>query len=213
MKTNLMYVNGVDYDYERTNCHCNEDYCRCTTICSTEINAINVTNVMNRIFDKMVHSKDSDILKYCFDRICYNFEIYNKSLYEVEVCGGYYGEEIEGVYFLNEDKVVEQVDIILSLKTDYQKIIHCLNLEYGYLLEEIKNKSLAKIVCVDKSLILIPQKEHYVKLNQDAIKNYKESTLPLCVCTKQEEHYRLVDGYHRVFANFDLQTIPIILIE
>ena len=107
-RTNLQYE--VDYDYQRSECTCNAyedgDYCRCTTIERAWVESINVKLVIKKLYDK--YCKDhSDINEYCFDRICSAFKIYDKDYYEVESCGGYYGEEIEGVYFYNESKIVD----------------------------------------------------------------------------------------------------------
>ena len=80
-KTNLIYI--VDYDYDRSGCTCNDYICRCTTITHTWIENINICEVVDELYRKYAIS-DSDIDKYCFDRICYVFKIYDKDNYYIE---------------------------------------------------------------------------------------------------------------------------------
>lgn len=116
-KTNLQWI--VDYDYERSSCTCNAyergDYCRCTIIEHAWVDNVNVCDVVEELYRK--HSRtDSYIDKYCFDRICYAFKIYDKDFYEVESTWGYYGEEIGGVWFDNEEKIFDAYYEVTRIK-------------------------------------------------------------------------------------------------
>ena len=213
-RTNLQYE--TDYDYIRSECTCNAyedgDYCRCTTIERAWIESINVKLVIKKLYDK--YCKDhSDINEYCFDRICSAFKIYDKDYYEVESCGGYYGEEIEGVYFCNESKIVNAYLQVLAFETDIEKIKFVLELEYGYLLEKVKNCTLAYIFPVATKTIELPQQEYFVKLDKDVIADYKNRKLPIAVCIECGGRYKLIDGYHRFVANKDRATNQIIILE
>lgn len=220
-RTNLQY--DVDYDYERSQCTCNAyenlDYCRCTTIERAWVESINVNLIINKLYKKYCE-EPSDINEYCFDRICSAFKIYDKDLYEVESCPGYYGEEIGGVYFENEEKIVEAFNKILELENDIDKVKFILELEYGYLIDKVTYRNFATIeeVCTEK--IKLPQQEYFMKLSKEVIEDYKDRKLPIAVCIKKKDKfcdlfdcYILVDGYHRFIANKDRAVNKIIVLE
>lgn len=212
-KTNLQWI--VDYDYDRSNCHCdayeNGDYCRCTTIERTWIDKVNVRDVVSELYRK--HSRtDSYIDKYCFDRICHAFKIYDKDLYEVETGGGYYGEEVYGVYFENEEKVFDTYYELLALNTILDKIKFCLELEYGYLIDCVALATSASIIDVSPKEIRLPQMEYFIKVDKNVIEEYKNRNFPIAVCVR-DGGYRLIDGYHRYVANKDRDNVKIVILE
>ena len=213
-RTNLQYE--VDYDYERSQCTCNAyedgDYCRCTKIDRAWVESINVKLVVKKLYEKYCQ-EPSAINEYCFDRICTAFKIYDKDYYEVESCGGYYGEEIEGVYFENESRIIDAFQQALALKSDIEKIKFILELEYGYLLEKVKNSNVAYISTVYTRAIDLPQQEYFIKLDKEVIEDYKNRKLPIAVCLESGGRYKLVDGYHRFIANKDRVTNQIIILE
>ena len=209
-RTNLQWV--VDYDYERSACHCDDDYCRCTTIEHAWIDNINVNEVIKNLYDR--HSRTNlDIDEYCFDRICSAFKIYDKDYYEVETGPGYYGDEVYGVYFENEEKIFNAYYEVIALKTNIEKIKYCLNLEYGYLIDSVESASLAHTLRVSPGDIRLPQTEYFIKLENNVIEEYKDRTLPVAVCVRDEGCYRLIDGYHRYIANKDRDKVDIIVLE
>lgn len=211
-RTNLQWI--VDYDYDRSACCCDEDdyICRCTTIEHTWIDNINVNEVVQKLYD--YHSRtNSDIDEYCFDRICYAFKIYDKDYYEIETGGGYYGEEVYGVYFENEEKIFNAYYEVIALETSIEKIKYCLKLEYNYLIDRVESASLAHILRMSPSNIRLPQTEYFIKLENNVIEDYKDRRLPVAVCVRDEGCYRLIDGYHRYIANKDRDKVDIIVLE
>ena len=213
-RTNLQHE--VEYDYERSECTCNAyergDYCRCTTIDHAWVESVYVKDVIDKLYNKYSR-EDSEINKYCFDRICSIFKIYDKDYYEVESCYGYYGEEIEGVYFDNEKKIVEAFNEVLDLDSDIDKIKFVLELEYGYLIDKVSKATVAYIRPVPTRHITLPQQEYFVKLDREVIEDYKNRKLPIAVCVECGGYYKLVDGYHRFVANRDRATNKIIVLE
>ena len=189
-KTNLQYE--VDYDYDRSACTCNayenDDYCRCTTIERAWVEAVNVKLVIKKLYNKYC-MEHSEIDEYCFDRICSAFRIYDKDYYEVESCWGYYGEEVDGVYFENEEKIVDAYNKILELSSDIEKIKYILELEYGYLIDRVKYTTSAKIAIVKPEKIILPQQEYFMKLSKEVIEEYKDRKLPVAVCIKNKDMY------------------------
>lgn len=210
-KTNLYFE--VDYDYERSACHCDEPYvCRCTTIEHAWINNINVHKVVDELYRE--HSKtDSYIDEYCFDRICHAFRIYDKDSYEIDIGAGYYGEEVYGVYFEDEEKIFNAYHEMLALNTPLEKIQYCLKLEYGYLIDCVESLAYASIIEVSPNDIRLPQTEYFIKLENKVIEDYKNRELPIAVCVKDGNKYRLIDGYHRFVANKDRNSVYIVVLE
>ena len=209
-KTNLQWI--VDYDYERSPCHCNDDYCRCTTIENAWVEKVNVRKVLKELYRR--HSRnDSYIDKYCFDRICYAFQIYNKDLYEVKTGSGYYGEEVYGVHFEYEKNIFDAYYELLELSTVIEKIQYCLKLEYGYLIDRVKSATSAIIIEVSPNDIRLPQTEYFIKLNKNVIEEYENIDLPIAVCVKEGNDYRLIDGYHRFVANKERNKVDIVVLE
>lgn len=211
-RTNLNWI--VDYDYERSACTCDEDdyICRCTTIEYAWIDSVNVNEVVKALYEK--HSRtDSDIDEYCFDRICSAFKIYDKDYYEVETGGGYYGEEVYGVYFENEEKIYNAYYEMLALRSDIEKIKYCLKLEYNYLIDCVEAADFAYIIEASPNDIRPPQTEYFIKLENNVIEDYKDRKLPVAVCVRDEGCYRLIDGYHRYIANKDRDKVDIIVLE
>jgi hypothetical protein len=220
-KTNLQYE--VDYDYDRSPCTCDADehgdYCRCTTIERAWVETINVRQVINKLYNRYC-KEHSEINEYCFDRICSALKIYDKDYYEVESCPGYYGEEIGGVYFENEEKIVNAYNKLLEFETDIEKIKYILELEYGYLLDRVQIKTVARIELVSTDTIRLPQQEYFMKLDKEVIEDYKNRNLPVAVCIKEKDRYIeafdryvLIDGYHRFVANKDRKMNKIIVLE
>ena len=209
-KTNLQWI--VEYDYDRTNCHCGYDICRCTEIINAHVDNVDVKEIIKRL--DIAHTRsDVRIDAYCFDRICYAFKIYDKDLYEIEIGGGYYGEEVYGVWFENEEKIFNAYCELLALNTDLEKIQYCLKLEYGYLIDCVELASSADIINVSPKKIHTPQMEYFKRVDREIINAYKDRNLPIAVCVKDGDQYRLIDGYHRFVANKDKNEIEIIVLE
>ena len=213
-KTNLWCV--VDYDYERSACHCDShetgDYCRCTTIEHAWVENVNVNDVVEALYSRQ-NKTDYYFDKYCFDRICYAFKVYDKNFYEVESTYGYYGEEIKGVWFDNEEKVSTAYCEMLALNTAIEKIKYCLKLEYSYLIDCVESANSATIIEVSPNNIRLPQTEYFIKVDKNVIEEYKNRDLPIAVCIRDGDCYRLIDGYHRFAANKERDSVDIIVLE
>lgn len=204
----------VDYDYDRTPCTCGAEFgiCRCTEIINAHVINLNACEVVEILYSK--HSRtDSYIDKYCFDRICYAFKIYDEDFYEVETCWGYYGEEVCGVWFENEEKIFNAYYEMLALNTVLEKIQYCLKLEYNYLIDCVESATSAVIIEVSPNNIRLPQTEYFIKVDKNVIEEYKDRDLPIAVCFRDGDKYRLIDGYHRFVANKDRDSVDIIVLE
>jgi hypothetical protein len=215
---NFRYLVDVEYDTEyhcdeEENCDeegnsfCKNDFCRCSTIENTRIEkGIDILYIVQAVLSP----KSSIIDEYCVERILRINKIYDTDPYhdmlDIEVCRGYYGEEIGSVTLDRQiaKKIDEEVAKMLSL-SDNDKIRYVLELEYGYVLESLKNLTFS-IKEVDKENIIFAQKEYAKKLDKEMVEQYKDwNDLPRGICLKEDnvEKYRIIDGYHRCMAATD----------
>lgn len=190
--TNWQYDCQYDYDNNTENCQC-DGYCRCGVIDNARVTEpVSTLRIIEKLYDC------SNIEKYCIDRILTHFKIYQPYSWCVRATGGYYGEEVEGVYLENAKIIEDKIQEMLNLKNNTEKIESVLMLEYGFLLESVKNLKWS-IKTINKNDIFFPQ-DHYVK-KVELVKDYEEYTFPLAVVLSDENKFRVVDGYHRLSAN------------
>ena len=117
------------------------------------------------------------------------------------------------VFSQNEEKIFNAYYEMLEFNTVLEKIQYCLKLEYGYLIGCVKSATSAAIIKVSPSNIHPTQKEYFVKVDKNVIEEYKDRNLPIAVCVRDDNRYRLVDGYHRFVANKDRDNVEIIILE
>lgn len=120
---NYTYVNDCD----AYGCY-DEKICRCGRIEDAIVTNINAEKCLHILIKNdndetsFQPYKLSNIELECVKKILSKNNAYNVNSYDVIVCGGYYGEEIEKVVFDNADKVIESVETLLNLKTKKEKM-------------------------------------------------------------------------------------------
>jgi len=139
---------------------------------------------------------------YAVDRILRHYKMYETSAYEVKTCGGYYGEEVDGVHFSDVTKLEQCFTEYAGLTTEQEQVEFLLKLEYGYLLEAAQDKvwSIKEIKTV---LINKGNEDYYRKLGTQKGGLYTNYSLPKCVVIARNDDFRLIDGYHRMVDNED----------
>lgn len=218
----LDFSSYIDYDSnsEQDENHyelCKDDYCRCSTM-HPIIQSFDYKHISNRINEEfdIVNEK----IKYCVERICSTLTIED---FECHVCGGYYGEEMDGITIDNFDilnKLEENIDIIVARKNklkkinissiEDEKIRNILIMEYGYLLDDLKTSTFS-VIEVDTKNIILPQEEHANNLNEDKVKSYKNHSGICGIVREKNGKYKVIDGYHRITANLNKSKIKVIL--
>lgn len=200
---NWMYSGAnIDCDYdsyrpcENGDDCCDGDYCRCKKITNAYISKFLFDDVVNFLV-KEAHIKN-DIFIYCLDRVLRTLSL-NKESFTVEYGRGYYGEEIYGIY-LEEDlsKNINKCISELSNLSDLNKIKYVLNLEYGYILDSIKDCKNVEIVDLKVSDIILNEsyRKKIFKIDEYYGKDFK---LPRGLYLKESlNKFRLIDGYHRL---------------
>jgi len=216
------YYHGINVDCKKTECgesSCRQcdGYSRCRRIISTQVESVDFDSIMNSYTDQI---KLSEIETYCLDRILRIEKLYDKDSFEVNTCGGYYGDEIESVHIVYEkrESIKNKLNEISNL-SDVEKIKKVLEYEYGYLLDSIKYAKSAKIVEVPFDSIKIGNESYHSKIKD--FEMYKDYNGPVAICSsvndsilrkhpslvnfnkkiiESQDCYRIIDGYHRYSA-------------
>jgi hypothetical protein len=119
---------------------------------------------------------------------------------------GYYGPELDGYYFTNSTKCTDEILnylIYFNNSQDIDKIKHVLNLEYGYMLDSLKSKTLVEIKTLKKDDLIIGNPDHYFKItiSDNLRKMYTDIDTMMGIVIEHDGKYRLIDGYHRYKSN------------
>lgn len=144
--------------------------------------------------------KTSNIIDiYCLERIYKLNGIYDISNFEYSTRKDYYGDEVDNISFIKQSKLDVDIQLFLKLKTNKQKIEYVLMKEYNYILPEINNKKSWTVKSISIKNIVFSNLNHFNNLNNEMLEFYSKSKLnyPVCICLKDGEKYRLIDGYHR----------------
>lgn len=192
----LHYNVDVTYDNGTDECECGDDYCRCSTIVNTTVESIPYDRLAEEI------APESILIKYCVERILRHFKpLREQSSWDIEVEGGYYGEEL-GEVKLNKDVAETLSNILLSLEnaTDNQAIETALQVEYGFVLPTLKDKNwtLERVAVAELEL---KNKHHAANLDEEQVVSYRIDEKPVVgLVLHLDNKYRVIDGYHRITA-------------
>lgn len=217
---------GVDVDYDSiTSCHtsgCDEEgICRCGVIENAHITSINIDEMVENVVrnsllpgkggftinsDYPAFVENNPILVYGVKKIFTLFRCYEKGLYDIEVEGGYYGQEIGEIKFSNGEELKKALNMYIHLKTDSMRVEFILDLEYGKVLPELVDLDWA---VKDYPLDMVKYNpDNYEKtLNHNLAYLDLESKLPNGIIVRTENKLtddnapsfvKLVDGYHRL---------------
>ena len=208
-KHNWQYHLDVEYD-SHNDCYasgCNDEgICRCGRITNPHIEGINRESIIQAIINVLMGAPygggvHTDIQAYCIDRIVRNIlNVYHEFEWDIEVGGGYYGEEIDSVSLESAPGIATKVKELLQLKTDKERIFHTLILEYGRVLPKLEALDRWYIEELPMKSVLLPQQEYKKKLSTNQIEAYKDWILPRGLVVAENGGYRVIDGYHRTQA-------------
>ena len=216
---NGVYVDyGYTYDCENYGCD-EEGICRCGTINNEHIDSVDVSLIVKRIYDEFFEQgkaanrnnainevlygigKDIDI--YTIDRILRSYKIWENDNWDIEVEGGYYGQEAGNVTIKETiaDKIDEELWTVFSLPSLKEKIEYLLNVEYGKVLPELSNCNYESIV-IDKDDVIFGVEKHLNKVMKKDLDFYSDKNYSGLrgIVVKSGDKWRIVDGYHRIFT-------------
>lgn len=209
MKTDYAYLLNFSFyqkiDPEIHKRSCIHDMCRCTTL--------EVDKKEDIYHTSMVHEygrSNNPIERHVLERILSRL---SPDDFEVNIRGGYYGEELDSITC---EKLDQDLETVRSLSTDSQKIEFWLKEEYGHVLDRLKDRAWNFVPAIDISQIKCGM--DMVRTDRETIKKYetlidKDKYEPVLLCEYDGVKYRLIDGRHRLIAaqNLGKKTIDIIV--
>jgi hypothetical protein len=150
---------------------------------------------------QILYGIGEDINRYTIDRVLRKYKVWEPDYYTVEVCGGYYGQEIEGV-FLSQNiasKIEEELNIAFSIDDLSGRVEYLLGLEYGSLLPDLEHCHY-EIIEIDKTEINFGSISHHSKVKKKDLEFYSDKNYKGIrgLVKFVDGKYRLIDGYHRV---------------
>lgn len=223
-KTYIDYKLDDDTSCEESGCN-DEGICRCYTIYSVNIESVNTEAIIDNIYlqvikqinsttleirerklNSLLYNYDFNIIdKYCIDRLCRHYRLYDPMNWVGEWENGYYGDEMIGINIKSEifEKLSNDILKITKLLSLEDKINYLLLLEYGYIHKAILDKKY-NIISVRMDDIILGQTNHLndvlnKKLDFYNNTNYKDK--PRGVAFFRDNKWRVVDGYHRLSSN------------
>ena len=170
------YQAGIDVDVEHDYSHregCDGNcYCSCSRISSTKIN-IDIQELAYSLATEFIKPAKNPILFYCIERILVHSSLKDADNFSVNIRSGYYGQEIDGVFFDGADKISKVINELINKKSDIERVKFALSYEYGYLIDRVRDA----IVCELKDVLVedlhTQQKDYFEKrLNRETIKSY-----------------------------------------
>jgi len=217
--TNFRYNTEYDYsDYRDCSAHgCDDEgICRCGTIENAHVISVNIPSMVNEIhgnyFDNTLATKRNSTINnilggvskeidiYTIDRILRINKVYEPTNWEVQVCGGYYGQEIDDI-ILDDSiarKVEDQLDKAFDIIDLTERIEFLLMLEYGELLPSLQGCKYS-VETVERDSIIFGSDEHYRKVNSKNLEHYSDKKYQGIrgIVLVKGDKFRLIDGYHR----------------
>lgn len=228
-KSHLKYDYDVQFSCPEAGCYI-EGICRCGYITNTSLNRVDVSKISlkiySEIFDKSLSTKrhnainslfdiSEEIEKYTIDRILRINKIWKPEFWQINVCYGYYGQEIDDIVI--DEYTIETISFQLEKAFEIDnltnRIEYLLELENGYLLDDLSGKkyTLDTIDICDivfsnpehKKRVLIEELEHYSDKNYSGIRG---------IVKKDGQKWKVIDGYHRL-SKTENKMVKVLIIE
>jgi hypothetical protein len=192
MNDDFQYDVDLDYDSSR-NCSergCDDEgICRCGRIENARIEGVHSWEIARKFATlDIIHN-------HAIERVISRFDTDD---FDIEVCGGYYGDEIDSVKLASSS--IDALHKLQGMLTTSEWIEYYLGLENGEVLPQHRNRSWEHAqVPIDD----IVSGRNRADLDKKRIGFYRpyisnDSFQPILLCEKKgRDNYKLVDGYHR----------------
>lgn len=214
-KYSVSYDYDTEYSCEESGC-VEEGICRCGYITNTYLTKVDVSgvsaNIYSEIFDNSISTKRNNTInslwgiteeveKYTIDRILRINKIWKPKFWEINVTGGYYGQEIEDVVLVENmvQKLNNQLEKAFEIDSLTERIEYLLELENGFILDELKDKSYVVSV-IDRNDVIFTNPEHHNRVIIEELEHYsdKNYTGIRGIVKKDGNKFKIIDGYHRI---------------
>ena len=233
LRNDFKYMVSYDYDtiYSCEESGCNEEgICRCGYITNTYLNKVDVsaivTNIYSEIFDNSISTKrnnainslwgiSSEIQKYTIDRILRVNKIWKPEFWNINVSGGYYGQEIDEVILIEDMvlKINSQLEMAFQIDNLSERVEYLLTIENGFILDDIKDKKY-HISVIDIDDIIFSNTEHKRKVVIEELEHYSDRNYSGIrgIVKKDGIKLKLIDGYHRL-SKTENKLVKVLVIE
>jgi hypothetical protein len=228
-KYSVSYDYDTEYSCEESGC-VEEGICRCGYITNTYLYNVDISditsNIYSDIFDNSISTKrhnainslwgiTTEIDKYTIDRILRINKVWKPEFWEINVGGGYYGQEIDEVVIIEDmiQKLNIQLESAFEIDNLTQRIEYLLELENGFILDELKDKRYSvSVIDIDditfsnpehRKRVLIEELEHYSDKNYKGIRG---------IVKKDGNKFKLIDGYHRL-SKTENKLVKVLVVE
>ena len=233
LRNDFKYMVSYDYDtiYSCEESGCNEEgICRCGHITNTYLNKVDVsaivTNIYSEIFDNSIYTKrnnainslwgiSEEIQKYTIDRILRVNKIWKPQFWDINVSGGYYGQEIDEVVLIEDMvlKINSQLEMAFQIDNLSERVEYLLTIENGFILDDIKDKKY-HISVIDIDDIIFSNTEHKRKVVIEELEHYSDRNYSGIrgIVKKDGIKLKLIDGYHRL-SKTENKLVKVLVIE
>ena len=225
----VSYYYDTEFSCEESGCN-QEGICRCGLITDTYLNDVDInaitTNIYSEIFDNSISTKrhnainslwgiSEDIEKYTIDRILRINKIWKTEFWNINVTGGYYGQEIDDIVLIEDmvQKLNSQLEKAFDIDNLTERIEYLLELENGFILEDIKDRKY-HISIIDINDIIFSNKEHKRKIVIENLKHYSDKKYSGIrgIVQKDGVKWKLIDGYHRL-SKTENKLVKVLVVE
>ena len=233
LRNDFKYMVSYDYDtiYSCEESGCNEEgICRCGHITNTYLNKVDVsaivTNIYSEIFDNSISTKrhnainslwgiSEEIQKYTIDRILRVNKIWKPQFWDINVSGGYYGQEIDEVVLIEDVvlKINSQLERAFQIDNLSERVEYLLTIENGFILDNIKDKKY-HISVIDIDDIIFSNTEHKRKVVIEELEHYSDRNYSGIrgIVKKDGLKFKLIDGYHRL-SKTENKLVKVLVVE
>lgn len=241
-KIDFIYDITANYNYE-TSCEesgCfDEGICRCSEIVDVVLNDIDISKVIKRIYTKYFETdlndpanvRDrklnsilsgtdintwKDINLYAVDRIATIFKLWDKELYDVGVENSYYGEELMSIKLHKNiaDRINNELIVIKGFSSIKEIVEYLLVLEYGNILPKLEKCNYI-VQPVYKGDIIFGSHKHHKNVKDKSLTFYSDDNYDKIrgIVIKDDNKFRLIDGYHRTHTTNKTEIKMIVAIK
>jgi hypothetical protein len=142
------------------------------------------------------------LLKYAIDRVLVKSNIFDLEEWDYKVIKGYYEHVVAKLVLVREKDILNNIKYIFGAKNEKEFIFRLLEFEYGYVLEDFKNKKIT-YKKVDKKDIIYND-----DILEESINEYYDYYyLYSGVLLKSNDKWILQDGYHRLSSGIKNEYI------
>jgi hypothetical protein len=215
----FIYNGCIEYKYEYAR-DCDsygcDSICRCGRIEDASVE-VDMTKLVEELYefylsgDTLVEVRDNKLRNllygtnkefdlYTIDRIVRKYRLWDSCNWDIEVVGGYYGQELESITI--DAGIANQIDTYMgcAFSLSFNEQVELLiRMEYETILDDLKDVDYEIVTLETEDIILsnVDYKKSLVKEHFTHYDDYEYDGIRGIVLLKNGR-YKLIDGYHRM---------------